>query len=55
MPRPCSPVFLIWLSAMWPQMTPAIDPMNGRRTNAAIDEISETIASTLVFGPAGWP
>ena len=44
-PRPCSPVFLIWLSAMWPVMMPTIEMKN--------DDTSETIASTLVFCVAG--
>jgi hypothetical protein len=33
-------------------ITPTIDPMKGRMTKLAIDEMRETIASVLVFAGA---
>ena len=50
-PRPCSPVFLIWLSEMCPQMMPAMKPMPEKRPMR--DATSEMIASVFVFAPTG--
>ena len=50
MPRPDSPVRLIWPSAMWPMIAPAREPMRGRsQRNPAIDRISEATARPLVL------
>ena len=38
---------------MWPQTTPAIEPISGSATNAEIERISDAIARPLVGG-AGW-
>ena len=55
MPRPCSPVFLIWLSEMCPQITPAMEPMPQRITMPAMEAMSETMASVFVLAAGGWP
>src|SRR5918993_4376291 len=52
-PRPSSPVFLIWLSARWPQMMPTMKPTP--ETSPMSEATSDTIASVLVFPAAGWP